>query len=91
MMNGWTYMSQVGPNGMLIGMGWVWWLFWVAAVIVVVWAVARLTGGRGAPPREPTPEQAAEATLRRRFASGEIDEEEFTHRMEVLRDTTLVG
>lgn len=91
MMNGWTYMTQVGHNGMVVGMGWAWWLFWVAAVIFVVWAVARMTGGRGKPQRDPTPEQAAEATLRRRFAKGEIDEEEFTRRMEVLRDTFPVG
>lgn len=64
-------------------------LFWLAAAIVVVWLIVRgllaleRRGGPaepGAPQRE-TPNEI----LRRRFAAGEIDEEEFRRRTDLLR------
>jgi len=62
-------------------------VLWLAAAIVVVWLIVRALlalerrGGPGEGPARETPEEI----LRRRFAAGEIDAEEFRRRMEVLR------
>jgi putative membrane protein len=64
----------------------IWALFWIAVIVAVVVLVIRWLNnparhtGSGAPPAE-----SAEDLLKRRFAAGEIDEEEFRRRLEVLR------
>jgi len=62
------------------------WVFAVAAVITVL----RRTGwrGRGGPwqARTATSEHSPLAVLGRRFAAGEIDEEEYWRRMSVLEE-----
>jgi putative membrane protein len=72
----WGWDTAGGWWGMGVGM-----LIWLVVVVLVVWLVVRLvtqrpTGGRT---------ESAEELLRRRFASGEIDAEEYDRRMEVLR------
>lgn len=57
------------------GWNWIWMVpmmlvVWAAVVVFIVWAVRSFTGGRG--PADPALE-----TLRRRFASGEITQDEF--------------
>jgi putative membrane protein len=56
-------------------------VIWVAVVALAVWLVVRLVGqrpsGGGA--------ESAEELLRRRFASGEIDAEEYDRRLTILR------
>ena len=53
-------------------------LLWAAAVALVIWAVASL---RGTPsPSEPTPLEL----LERRFAAGEIDQQDFEERKRLL-------
>lgn len=62
-----------------------WWpmainlLFWVVIIGLLVWLVARAVSHR------PSAGESAEELLRRRFAAGEIDAEEFAKRSEVLR------
>lgn len=56
-------------------------LFWLVLLGLAVWLVGRATGRERAEPRG----EAAEEILRRRFASGEIDAEEYERRLEVLR------
>lgn len=62
-----------------------WWPMGIGMVIplviigLMVWLVARAVSHRSGPG------ESAEELLRRRFASGEIDEEEFAKRLEVLR------
>lgn len=62
-----------------------WWsigvtlLFWVVIIALAVWLFTRMGAGRSAPG------ESAEEHLRRRFAAGEIDEEEYTKRLEILR------
>lgn len=51
----------------------------VAIVVLVVWLLVRALGHR------PTSGESAEELLRRRFAAGEIDDEEYSKRLEVLR------
>lgn len=58
-------------------------LIWVLLIGLAVWVVWRLTSvsRAGGPP----PSETAEDVLRRRFAAGEIDAEEYERRMAVLR------
>lgn len=62
-----------------------WWmmgiglLFWLVVLGLPVWLVVRATGRERAEPR------AAEEILRRRFAAGEIDADEYERCLEVLR------
>lgn len=67
--------------------GW-WWhmgfmpLFWVVLIVVVVWALARGNSGRPHMGERPdSPEQI----LKRRYAAGEIDKEEYDRRLSDLR------
>lgn len=78
-------------GGMFVGMHWFWWLFWVFTLAVIGWAFVRLGVDRSESHREVLRHEAAEETLRRRFAAGEIDEEEFARRVKVLRDSALGG
>lgn len=62
-----------------------WWPMGISMIILLVvigliaWLVARTVSQR------PGAGESAEELLRRRFAAGEIDEEEFAKRSEVLR------
>ncbi len=53
---------------------------WVLAIALVVWAVASLRPGQPAPPPADTPEEI----LKRRYASGEITQEQFEHTLSTL-------
>lgn len=63
-----------------------WWamgiglVIWVVIIAVAVWLVVRAVGQGPARSGE-----SAEDLLRHRFAAGEIDEEEYAKRLEVLR------
>lgn len=67
-----------------------WWgmgaglLIWVLLIGLAIWVVWRLTSTR-APSGSMPPGETAEDVLRRRFAAGEIDAEEYERRMTVLR------
>ena len=61
---------------MVIGM-----VFWLVLVLVAVWMVVRATGSGRTEQRG----ESSEELLRRRFAAGEIDAEEYERRLEVLR------
>jgi putative membrane protein len=72
--------------------GWGWWLimpllmvaFWVA----VVWVVVSLVRGRPAPMAgESAPPVAPEQILAQRYARGEIDDDEYRRRLDVLRSS----
>jgi putative membrane protein len=68
------------------------WIFFVplvwAAVIFTVVTVLRRTGWRGrrGPWRPPLDDRSPIAVLGRRFAAGEIDEEEYWRRISVLEE-----
>lgn len=70
----WPYMGQ---------MGWwmaIWWLFGIAILVLLVWAIVRAMGG--SPGRvDDSPEQI----LKRRYARGELDREEYQRCLEDLR------
>ncbi len=48
-------------------------LFWIVPIALVVWGVGGLRGGQHPSTQDETPLE----TLRRRYASGEISQEEF--------------
>lgn len=62
---------------------WLWGAVAVAVIVLIVVAVVRLAG-RGSVSRE-LPGSAAEEELRRRYAAGELDHDEFLERQAILR------
>ena len=69
-----------------------WWpmglglIIWILVIGLLVFIAVRAMSSRQSPPSSPPPAgDMAEELLRRRFATGEIDEEEFAKRLEALR------
>jgi putative membrane protein len=60
------------------GMHMFWWIFWLVLIVLIMLAGAWFWRGR--PPRD-----SALEILRRRYAAGEITEEEYRTRLEGLR------
>ena len=58
----------------------VWWIVGLAVLMLLVWIVARAAGG---PPART--EETPERILKRRYASGEIDREDYERRLDDLR------
>jgi putative membrane protein len=63
-----------------MGWMWLWWLFGLALVVAVVWAVMR-----AAAPQPRGDQETPEAILKRRYARGEVDREEYERRLKDLR------
>lgn len=78
-------------EGLFMGLHWPWWLFWILVALVVVWAFWRLVRDERERRERSSEREAAEETLRRRFAEGEIGEEEFLDRMRLLRESRPGG
>ena len=63
------------------------WIVWILLIVLLVWVIRAAAGGGGsgggssAPP--PTPETPLDI-LRKRYARGEIDDEEFERRKREL-------
>jgi putative membrane protein len=74
MMWGW----DAGGGWLMMGIGM---LIWVALIGLVVWLIIRAVGQRPGT----SGLESAEDLLRRRYASGEIDAEEYQSRLETLR------
>lgn len=72
-------------GGLFMGMHWAWWLFVAGTLVVLIWALwlALAEGGRAR--HDASGKEAAEEALRRRFAQGEINEEQFGKMLHVLR------
>lgn len=76
-------------GGLFMGMHWLWWAFWIVLVLVILLAFWRVVADRAETRRSIREEERAEEALRRRFADGEIDEDEFASRLKVLRENML--
>lgn len=72
-MNGWD------AGGHMAGM-WLWWILGIVLVALVVWVVIRSMPG-GTDDGAESPEEQ----LKRRYAQGEMDREEFNARLKDLR------
>jgi putative membrane protein len=76
--------------------GWGWWFitplvavaFWVAAIGLVV---SLLRGRPGPTTTEPTRSASPEEALAQRYARGEIDDDEYHHRLDTLRGVNRAG
>ena len=81
-------MGYVGWWGVGLGMVVFWALVIVGIVLAVRWAAGPRSSNAGAPPQLP-PQDAdgsdAQRILDQRYARGEIDEQEYRRRREVLR------
>jgi putative membrane protein len=62
-------------------MGWMW-LFWILVIVAIVW-FARSVAASGRGPSQPR--ETPEDILKRRYASGEISQEEFERKLAGLR------
>jgi putative membrane protein len=64
-------------------MGWMglWWIIGLAALLAFIWVIARVAGS----PASPRGVDPPETILKRRYARGEIDREEFERRLSDLR------
>jgi putative membrane protein len=63
-----------------MGWMWLWWIVGLALLVAVIWAVAR-----AATPQRPADHESPEAILKRRYARGEVDREEYERRLKDLR------
>jgi len=81
MYDGWYH------NGHFWGMHVGWWIFWIVLVGVIVWVFSRSTAGRGPGPNDHPSRDDPEEILRRRFAAGDIDRDEYEDRLRELRKT----
>jgi putative membrane protein len=66
--------------GMGFGGGFMW-LFWILLIVVIVWAVKAVMESRNNPSEK---RKSALDILRERYASGEIDKEEFEQKRKDL-------
>ena len=66
--------------GAHMGWMWLWWIVGVGLLALFVWAMAR-----AAAPRSPGGEDSPEAVLKRRYARGELDREEYERTLSDLR------
>lgn len=73
-------------DGNMMGWTWVGGLFWLllAAAVVLFFVRDWFPGARQRATQPPGDDQALDL-LRRRFASGDIDEREYRERLEILR------
>jgi putative membrane protein len=72
--------------GNMMGMHGLWWVFWIAVVIALVF-----WGGSGTFARRDKPRETPHELLRRRLVNSEISTEEYEKRKAILdRDTHLV-
>lgn len=69
-------------GGMFFGGGFMW-IFWLVAIVVLVVAVKALTNGGSQ--TDEMKQYSALDILKKRYASGEIDEEEFKRRRKELQ------
>ena len=83
-MMGWDHGAWGAGDWLLMSLMMV--VFWGGLVALVVWLVRSSRDDRPQrPDTAPSPVQHADEVLAERFARGEIDEEEFTRRRELLR------
>jgi putative membrane protein len=77
---------MMGHQGWMFGMGWMgWiWLLGLAIAILVIWLAYDQTSRQSPSSGKPSREGPKEI-LRRRLASGEIEEEEFKRRLNALQ------
>ncbi|HEY5616522.1 MAG TPA: SHOCT domain-containing protein [Vicinamibacterales bacterium] len=72
---------MMGGGDVMMGGMWLWWIVGLGVLVLLVWAIARAAAS-------PAPLQGGdspEAILKRRYARGELDREEYDRRLSDLR------
>ena len=72
MMGGFDGMGNFGGFGMAVGL-----LFWVGVLVLVVWAVTKLSPAGRSEIKAPNAPDTALDILKKRYAAGEINQAEF--------------
>lgn len=64
-------------------MGWmgIWWIVGLAVLVLLIWGVARAAG----PSASVRGDESPETILKRRYAGGQVDREEYERRLNDLR------
>lgn len=70
---------------MLLGGGWMW-IFWILLIAVIL-VLIKLFGNTGGDSMRTSIDESPLTILKKRYAKGEINEEEFEHRKKELEDT----
>ncbi len=75
-------------QGHWMGSGFMW-LFWIATVIFIIWVVKMLAGNNATDSKTVTGQSTETALdiLEKRYAKGEIDEQEFEHKRKDLEQS----
>lgn len=68
-------------DGAHMGWMWLWWIVGLGVLVLFVWAVARVAGSSAQPRAGDSPD----AILKRRYARGELDRDEYERRLSDLR------
>jgi len=71
-----------GNSGMLFGSGLFMWIFWILLIVIIIALVKILTGGDAS--AGTTPDETPLNILQKRYARGEIDEQEFERKRREL-------
>ena len=72
-------------HGFGFGGMWFGWLFWLVLIVVLIWAVKSFLDNQNKGTSVKDSSADALDILKRRFANGEIDEEEFQRRKQLLQ------
>ncbi|MDQ7065875.1 MAG: SHOCT domain-containing protein [candidate division KSB1 bacterium] len=72
-------------HGFGFGGMWFGWLFWIVLIVVIVWAVKSFVDSQNRNAASRDSNADALEILKKRFANGEIDEEEFQRRKQLLQ------
>ncbi|MFW6102159.1 MAG: SHOCT domain-containing protein [Chloroflexota bacterium] len=86
--SGWPYggWGMMGP-GMMTGFGWMWLMpvFWIVFLGLIIWAVvAAVRGSSGSRGSDFSKADSALELLKRRYARGEIDKQEYEEKKKEL-------
>lgn len=73
-------------HGMIWSGMWLNWIFWLIMIILIIWGVKTLAGkNRDSGGKRPNEDSALEI-LKKRYARGEIDQEEYKEKREQLME-----
>jgi uncharacterized membrane protein len=76
-------------EGLFIGVHWAWWIFWIATLAALAWALCRWRVERRETRGDAERGLAAEEVLRRRFDRGEMDEDQYLRELASLQEVRL--
>ena len=64
---------------------WFGWIFWLVIIVLIIWGVKTLASSNRSQNTDP-PQESAMEILKKRYARGEINDEEFEEKKRHLQD-----